>query len=99
MRFIGDFKEFNPKSNLPSIIESFSTKSYPGKSKIIAYLKRGRPGILCTEIPHDALTGDVIPLENLVMDDGVFAWPLVLAYYVDKYNVRLPKEFEMTILG
>lgn len=98
MRFIGEYKEFNPKSNLPSITESFSKESYPGKGKVVTYLKKGKPGILSTEIPHDVLTGAAIPLENLVMDDGIFAWPLILAYYVDKYNVRLPAEFEKVVL-
>lgn len=98
MIYIGEFKEFNPGYDFPSITESFSDKPYPGKEKIVSYLKNGEPGILSTEIPHDILTGDVIPLENLAMDDGVFAWPLILAYYVDRYNVRLPEEFEQHVL-
>ena len=99
MKFIGYYKEFNPKSNNPSITEAFSEKPYPGKDKVVAYLKKGTPGVVCTQIPHDVVTGKVIPLEDIIMGDGTFVWPLILAYYVDKYNVRLPLEFEQVALS
>lgn len=99
-KFIGKYKEFNPNSEYPSVTSFFSDHSYEGKGKIVTYLKRsGNRGLLCTAIPHDVVTGKVIPLSNYIMENEKYSWPLVLAHYVDKYNMRLPKEFEEDILG
>lgn len=33
------------------------------------------------------------------MTDGKFTWNTTLAYYVENYNLRLPKDFEEHVLS
>jgi len=47
---------------------------------------------------RDIFTGERIPHEVLVMSDGDYYWPNYLAWYVEKYNLRMPEEFEKYIL-
>ena len=99
-KFIGQYKEFNPNKDYPSVTNYFSETPYEGKGKIVSFLKlSGKPGLLCASIPHDVVTGKTIPISNYIMDGEKYSWPLILAYYVDKYNMRLPKEFEDEILN
>ena len=49
-------------------------------------------------IAKDVFTGDQISNEMIGMNDGEYTWFNTLAYYVEKYNLRLPKEFEDKIL-
>ncbi len=37
-------------------------------------------------------------MERVCISDGVYVWSNILSYYVDKYNLRLPKDFEEHIL-
>lgn len=52
-------------------------------------------------LSYDKLTGERIKGERgmTLNDDGVYTWWSDLAYHVEKYNLRLPKEFEEHVLG
>lgn len=99
MIFIGRFKEFCPNSDYPSIKNYFQSELYEGQDKIIQYLRNGKKTIVTAQVPHDVLTGKQIPMEKVGMNDGLYTWWSTLAYYVEKYNLRLPEEFEKHILG
>jgi len=45
------------------------------------------------------ISGDVIRIEDSVRVDEKYAWSESLSYYIDKYNLRLPPDFEKQILG
>ena len=99
MIFIGKYKEFNPNHNFPSITEFFSDTPYEGQDRIVKYLKNGTEDMLRFAVPKDVLTGDPIMIRNVGMNDGEYTWFATLAYYVEKYNLRLPEEFEKKILS
>lgn len=99
MIYIGRFKEFNPNYDFPSIKEYFSPSKYAGQDKISYYLRHGKKDLVSLEVPKDAITGETIAMEKIGMNDGVYTWYNTLAYYVDKYNLRLPKDFENYILA
>ena len=46
----------------------------------------------------DVFTGEILSPSTKGMNDGEYTWFESLAYYVKKYNLRLPKEFEDKIL-
>ena len=46
----------------------------------------------------DFFTEEMIPGEYCGMTDGVYSWISSLAYYVEKYNLRLLPEFERYVL-
>jgi hypothetical protein len=99
MEYVGKFKEFNPRHDFPSMRDSFEDSPYEGMDKIVYYLKHGTIDCAAIEIPHDVFSGDIIPMEKLGMNDGKYTWFNILAYYVEKYNLRLPKDFENHVLA
>lgn len=44
-------------------------------------------------IEKDALTGESLGMGIEIMTDGKYVWHNTLGYYVDKYDIVLPKEF------
>lgn len=89
------FEEFGPGMGLPSMKDSFANAPYSGKDKVINYLKNGKKTYSATSYGRDVFTGEVIPGERCGMTDGEYSWNSSLAYYVEKYNLRLPQAFEM----
>lgn len=55
--------------------------------------------MISMQTPKDVITGESIKMECLGMNDGEYTWFNILAYYVKKYNLRLPEEFERKILN
>ena len=85
-----------------SIKDCFQIAPYMGKDKIVSYLRHnGKPTMVSVEVSRDLITGERIPGEFslTLFDDGEFSWWSDLAYHVEKYNLRLPKEFEEHVLN
>lgn len=97
MLFIG-YDELNPGKNFPKLKDSVEAKEYPNKKTIVKFLKNGTVELARHSRTKDVFSGEIIPDEALLMHDGDFYWSSVLAWYVDKYNLRLPKNFETHIL-
>lgn len=92
-----NWKEFGNDA-APSIRSVFQTAPYEGMDKIIEYLKSGKVGLIAIEKPRDAITGDLLGGSHAILSDGEYSWDSVLPYYVQKYNMRLPEEFENKVL-
>lgn len=99
MIYIGKYEELNPGRGYPSMKDFFCDAPYTGQAKIIHYLKHAKEDMVSTKIPKDVFTGETIPMDNLGMNDGEYTWFTTLAYYVEKYNLKLPKEFEDKIIN
>lgn len=98
MTYIGNYKEFDA-DNKHSIREFFSKEPYPNQEKIANYLKNGGQSICSsTSIPKDVFTGESLKMEEIGREDEQYQWFSILSYYVEKYNLRLPIEFEKHIL-
>lgn len=96
-KYMGMYREFGFQ-DAPSMRDSFETVAYEGQTKVAAYLRNGDPGVACPKTEKDVFTGEYIKDECIVRFDGVFKWPMSLAYYVERYHLRLPLEFEQHIL-
>ena len=92
------YDEFGKDMGFPSMKESFEEKPYEGQEKIAAYLEKGRPTYARASLPTDVFTGERIQGESCGMTDGEYSWISVLPYYVRKYNLRLPENFERKVL-
>lgn len=101
MIYIGEFRELCIRHpDYPSIIDYFDSDSYPGKDKIVRYLKKsGEVDMMSGAIRKDVITGDTISFTDVGRNDGEYSWWESLAYYVEHYNLRLPKSFEEKILS
>lgn len=71
----------------------FAKKRYKGQDTIIEYMKSAVEFGARPEILFDTFSHEAIPYESMVMTDGHFRWSSELLYYVEKYNLILPKEF------
>ena len=98
MQYIG-YDELNLGRNFPSIKVALEKESYPHKKDIVNFLRNGEIDIARASRKKDVFDGELIPDEILVMHDGDYYWSNELAWYVNKYNLRLPKEFESHILS
>lgn len=62
------------------------------------YLRGGMKIAAAAGSFKDAITGDTIPTEALVLTDGTYVWQSDLTYYVERYNFTLPGRFVKHIL-
>jgi hypothetical protein len=63
-------------------------------SKILEYLKNGIRLITIPGIVEDLLSEDNRIIGNAhVLTDGKWAWTSDVPYYIEQYNLQLPKEF------
>lgn len=94
------YREFtNGNGNYPSIKDSFSKGPYYGQDKIVEYLRKGHVTLCSPTITVDVFTGQRIDNQKYLMTDGEYSWNNALAYYVEKYHLRLPLEFEAKVLS
>ena len=98
MILLGKYNEFAPDMGFPSMKEHFQDEPYKGKTAILEYLLNGNVHMVTASRITDVFTGEKVGTELVYMDDGKFSWSSKLPYYVDKYNLRLPEEFEKHVL-
>lgn len=91
-----DWKEFG-MSTAPSIQTAFENKPYIGIEKIISYLENGRVCLAAPGFGMDMITGERVKRNLEIRSDGEYGWSSMLPYYVRKYNMRLPAEFEAKV--
>ncbi len=96
------FREYGD-STLPSMLEFCKKEPYIGQAKIVMFLKeKGKVISASTAMPKDRITGEHISLPSgsiVTQEYNGFVWRSDLAYHVEKYNLRLPKEFEDYVLS
>lgn len=96
-----NFTEYGSDNGI-SMKDRFQEKPYPGMDRIVFYLRHnGKPTLAQAKRTSDRFTGERIPGEFslTLFDDGNYSWWNDLAYHVEKYNLRLPKEFEDYVLN
>ena len=93
------FREFCKDNEDPSIHDYMEKSPYPNQEKIANFLRNGKVEIARMSRDRDIFSGERIPYEAGVMSDGDYFWPNILAWYVEKYNLRMPEEFEQYILS
>ncbi len=93
------YDELSPGHNYPNLRDNLAGDVYPDKDRIIHYLLNGEE--ICTRMsyPKDIFTGKLFLVPCTIMCDEKYSWSTELTYYIDKYNLRLPKDFEEHILS
>lgn len=71
---------------------------FTGQQQIVEYLKQGKCIASAAGRAKDIFTGKTINEELTFMTDGKYEWRSDIAYYVEKYNLRLSKDFEDYVL-
>ena len=98
LKRIFDYNEYGPGMGFSSMKQSMSDAPYEGMDKIVAYLRSGKKTYSAAGVEKDFFSGEPIPGEWCGMTDGIYSWASSLAYYVEKYNLRLIPEFEKFVL-
>ena len=94
-----DFRERSHNEANPSMEEFFESGSYPEKATVISFLRtNGRVAGTFLSREKDVFTRERIPEEHEIREDENYIWGNTLAHYVEKYNLRMPEEFEKHIL-
>lgn len=100
MKVIGDYEEFLSGRGFPSMKDSMNPTPYEGEDKIIEYLLNGSQSDLATGgNARDIFDGEIIKPRRRFLTDGEYIWSNIMAFYVRKYHLRLPKEIENHILS
>ena len=92
------YDEFGKGMGLPSVRDSFEKEPYEGQDKIVEYLKKGTPTMVTSGFATDIVTGERLKEPKYFMTDGKYSWTNTITYYVERYNLRLMKEFEEYVL-
>lgn len=95
---MAEWKEFNSASDR-SMKDDFGGKPSPFSKEIVDYLDNGELVLASPSIAVDVFSGERIGKTNGVLTDGEFSWSSSLSYYVEKYNLQIPKELERKILS
>lgn len=98
INIMANWKEFNPLSER-SMKEDFNDRPSPFSQKIIAYLNSGELVSASPSSEIDVFSGERITQTSCILTDGEYSWLNSLGYYVHKYNLQLPKEFEERIIN
>ena len=96
INIMANWKEFNPLSKR-SIKEDFYKNPSPIQEKIISYLDNGEIILASPSKQIDVVSGKEINQTNYILTDGEYSWSSSLKYYILKYNLHVPTEFEEKI--
>ena len=98
MIIIGKYDELAPGMGFPSLREHTQNVPYKSKDAVLKHLRNGNVHMVTASKVVDAFSGEATNLELVFMNDGKYSWSSKVAYYVDKYNLKLPEDFERHIL-
>lgn len=90
MKSVGFFEEMNLYENNGSIKDFIVEEVHYNKEKVCEYLLNNKVVGICARHPIDIITGEEIASGFRIIVDGEYEWPDFLAYYVRKYNIKLP---------
>ena len=80
------------------IKQHIGNNHFTGQQQIVEYLKLGKCIASAAGPAKDIFTAKTINEELTLMTDGKYEWRSDIAYYVEKYNLRLSKDFEDYVL-
>ena len=105
-QFIGFYREFielfDPELALgyPLMKDNLAEDKVPGEQRLVSYLiHAGRVDLATTARSTDIFTGEPTGFLNDTRTDGVYSWPTDLAYYVERYHLRLPDDFVAHVMS
>lgn len=99
MLFLGKYEEFAPGMGFPSIKEHIHDAPYDTKNAVLRYLETGNIHMTTAARVVDVFTGKPTNRQIVHMNDGEYTWTTKVIYYIEKYNLRLPKDIEENILN
>jgi hypothetical protein len=96
MTLVGNFSELGFTEDVcqTTLASARQHRSAEHKTEVLHFLRAGKPLMAAPSHTRDAFTGAAIADKPTIVTNGVYAWPLALAYYVEHHNIVLPEAFE-----
>lgn len=92
---VGFFRELgNGEADAPSVVQARGRRAPAHKAEVVAYLRGGELVIGWMGGDEDFFSPGTFFGPEHISGDGVYAWPIALAAYVEFYDVELPAAFE-----
>lgn len=91
------WKEFNPDAE-KSMKDDFQSTPSPFCKRIVEYLNNGEVVLASPSCATDVISGKKINQTSCILTDGEYTWLNTLGYYVQEYNLQIPKELEGRIM-
>jgi len=93
------YEELSPGFGYESLKGNISDEPYEYKDEMLKYMKTHGKTTLASGLLQDKISGEVPQikgqcLKNILKTDGVAGWSTAIEYYIENYNLRLPKEGE-----
>jgi hypothetical protein len=101
LRYVGNFIElgYDDYSDAPSLAATRGKRREGNTAALVAYLNAGITLVFAPGFDQDVLDGKSDAGSSSIATDGTYAWPRTLAYYVERYDVALPDDFEKHVAG
>jgi hypothetical protein len=98
---VGYFRELRGSGPGPSLYEARGKRSAANKDRVLHYLRTAKRLTFSPGVDRDYFDPSKHSDPWSTWSDGTYAWPQLLAYYLEHYDVELPAEFErhMEALG
>lgn len=93
-RLIGFFQEHGGGDDAPSLADLRGKRDRTAKAEVLAYLRGAKKFVHSPGYERDHFDQASVAGTKSLLTDGTYAWPEFLAYYVDRYDVELPADFE-----
>lgn len=92
MKVIGQFREIYGKEYEP-LLEQCEPGFYKNAKEVADYLRNGDVIAVAAGFATDVISGKRIQGTLTTLSKSGYAWRSDIAYYVEKYGLRLPEEF------
>lgn len=92
---VGFYRELRGgKPHEPSLRDVIQPTADPKQANVLQYLHAGEVLVATGGVVSDVLdpTFGIIGPPH-ILTDGKYAWPAILAHYVERYHIRLPEDF------
>ena len=95
IRLVGNFREMgDPSPHAPSLVETRGRRGRAHKQEVLTYLRTAPVIVFSPGLSEDYFEPTRRIKGPSMRTDGTYVWPEYLAYYVDRYDVELPPDFE-----
>lgn len=95
LRYVGNFQElgWEDTPSAPSLKDARGRRPAEHKELVVRYLRAGKCMFVSPGRDRDVFNSSKSETRTL-MTDGTYAWPGIVAYYVEHYDVELARDFE-----
>jgi hypothetical protein len=96
VQYVGHFVElgYDHIPYAPSLAASRGKRTAEHKAAVVRYLQSGKTLVFSPGVDTDFFDETRSADTRSIITDGTYAWPKVVAYYVEHYDVKLTPMFE-----